>query len=314
MRWVELLFWRFGPLVLFLAVGESSWGGAFSHDARGTSAAQFLKLPVSARSAGLGDAVTGLDGDAASLSWNPAGLSTMEGPKALLTHTPYLDQSAYSNGFYAQPLFHGGVAFGLTYFDAGSIDQTEGDAGASIGRFHPADWAASVGYGQQILGWAVGVAGKVVTTRVVNSDSTLAADVGVLSPGLWANRVRLGAAAKNLGGTLTLADMSRPLPVEYSLGAVVRPWPVWLVSGDLKFPRDDDPRVALGTEGFWFPKKDWKLGARAGWTGSVDSSLGGLAGITLGMGVSYEKLTADYAFSPINDLGNAHRVSIGFSF
>ncbi len=306
---------RLGVFLCVVVVGGGSvWGRSFSRDARGTSAAPFLKLPVSARSAGVGGAVTALDGDAASLAWNPAGLASIEGRKAMLTHTPYLDKTVYSNGIYAQPWLGGGVAVGFGYFDAGTIDETESEAGSSVGSFHPADGAASVGYGRRMGGWAFGVAGKYVTTRVIHSDSTLAMDVGLLSPRYWANRVQGGAAAKNLGGTLALAETSRSLPVEYSVGAVVRPWPVMLISGDLKFPRDDDPTVALGTEGFWIPKVGWTLVARTGWSGTTDSGLGGLAGITLGMGVSCNALTVDYAFSPVNDLGNAHRVSIGFSF
>jgi hypothetical protein len=309
------LFARVCAFSFFIvAAGGSLWGGSFSRDARGTSAASFLKLPVSARAAGLGGAVTALDGDAASLAWNPAGLASIEGHKAMLTHTPYLDQTAYSNGIYAQQGLGGGVAVGFSYFDAGSIDETESDAGATVGSFHPADGAASVGYGRQIRGWAMGLAGKFVTTRVVNSDSTFAVDVGLLAPGLWANRVHVGAAAKNLGGTLTLADTSRSLPQEFSLGAVIRPWPIWLISGDLKFPRDNDPTLALGTEGFWVPQEAWKFAARAGWSGTTDSGLGGLAGVTVGMGASYNALTVDYAYSPVNDLGDAHRVTLGFSF
>lgn len=315
MKPLLLMFTRASSFFLVIvAAGGFAWGGSFSRDARGTSAASFLKLPVSARSAGLGGAVTALEGDAASLAWNPAGLASLKGHQAMLSHSPYLDQTAYSNGIYAQQGLGGGMAVGLSYFDSGSIDETESDTGATVGSFHPADGAASVGYGRRIHGWAMGLAGKFVTTRVVNSDSTFAADVGLLAPGFWANRVLVGAAAKNLGGTLTLADTSHPLPLEFSLGAVVRPWPVWLISGDLKFPRDNDPTLALGTEGFWVPQEAWKLAARAGWSGTTESGLGGLAGVTVGMGASYNALTLDYAFSPVNDLGDAHRVTLGFSF
>ena len=305
---------RFLSLCAFLLLGGAVWGGSFSQSARGTSSATFLKPPVSARSSGLGDAVTALEGDAASLAWNPAGLAGVRGRLALLSRAPYLDGTTDTNGLYSQGLGGGGFGVGVNYFDAGAIDQTEGGSGATVGSFHPADAAVSAGYGRRVCGWAIGLAGKWVTSRVVQSDSTFAADAGVLSPGLWSDRIHLGAAAKNLFGSLQLSDTARPLPVEYSVGAAVRIMPHWMGTADLKFPRDNAPAAALGTEGDWSPQKEWTLFARAGWNGTTDGGLGGLAGSSVGVGIMYSKLTVDYAFSPAGDLGNAQNISLTFSF
>jgi hypothetical protein len=303
-----------GVLVGLCVMGATGWAGSFSQDARGTSAGVFLKLPVSARSSGLGGAVTALLGEAASLAWNPAGLSHVKGKKALLSYSPYLDETAYSNAIYAQDVESGGVAVGLTYFDAGSIDQTEETAGNVMGSYHPSSWAGTVGYGHRWGGWSLGGGAKYVTTRVVESDGTMALDLGALSPQFWSERVRFGAVAKNVGGRLTLGEMSRPLPLEYRLGVAARPFPLWLVTGDLSFPRDDDPSAAIGTEGQWAPLAEWTFAARAGWSGAVDSSLGGWAGTTIGLGATYTNMTVDYSFSPVDDLGNSHQLSLGLAF
>lgn len=295
--------------------GAVVWGSSFSRAARGTSAAPFLKLSVSARAAGLGGAVTALEGEAACLDWNPAGLSSLAGRQATLSHSPYLDETAFSNGIYTQPFLGGGFAAGLRYWDGGTITQTDGFDGTPIGSFHPVDWAASLGYGTRFRGWSFGGAGKIVTTRVIQADTTVALDLGVLSPGYGADRFHWGVAAHNLGGTLKLADESHPLPVEWTGGVAVRPFRPWLVTCDLKFPRDNAPTLALGTEGKWVPPMSgWTLTGRTGWSGTTSQDLGMLAGTTLGLGAQYSHLTVDYAFSPVGDLGNAHQVSLGYSF
>jgi hypothetical protein len=304
-----------GVFLLGLSVlGGNGWAGSFSQEARGTSAGTFLKIPVSAREAGLGGAVTALSGEAGSLAWNPAGLSFVEGKKALLSYSPYLDETSYSNAFYAQRVKTGGVALGLTYFDVGTINQTEESEGNVVGTYHPSSWAGSVGYGHRLGGWSLGVGVKYVATRVVESDGTMALDLGALSPSLWSDRLQFGAVAKNLGGRLALGETSHPLPLEYRLGLAARLLSTWRVNGDLLFPRDDDPAVSFGTEGDWSPLQDWIFAARAGWSGAVDSSLGSWAGTTVGFGATYSDLTLDYSFSPLDDLGDAHRISLGFSF
>jgi hypothetical protein len=123
-----------------------------------------------------------------------------------------------------------------------------------------------------------------------------------------------GPSLKTWEGELKLADTSRPLPLEYSLGFAARPFTPWLLTGDLKFPRDNDPTVALGTEGTWSPQEGWLLSARAGWSGEADRGLGDFSGTTVGFGVGFKSILVDYAFSPVNDLGDAHRISLAYSF
>ncbi len=153
-----------------------------------------------------------------------------------------------------------------------------------------------------------------MVTKVVESDGTMALDLGALSPGLMSDRLQFGAVAKNVGGELSVGETSRPLPLEYRLGLLARPLPAWMVTGDVLFPRDDDPAAALGTEGRWSPLTGWTFAARGGWSGSMDSSLGEWAGATVGLGVTYSNLTVDYAFSPLSDLGDAHRISLELGF
>ncbi|MCK4237159.1 MAG: PorV/PorQ family protein, partial [Candidatus Krumholzibacteria bacterium] len=60
--------------VLLVLVPSLIFGGTRPFEKVGTFAAQFLKIGVSARAAGMGNAFTASANDASSIYWNPAGM------------------------------------------------------------------------------------------------------------------------------------------------------------------------------------------------------------------------------------------------
>lgn len=73
-------------------------------------------------------------------------------------------------------------------------------------------------------------------------------------------------------------------------------------------PRSARPFLYVGTE---FRLVEW-LCIRAGVNTRASKKLGGLAGLTGGLGFNLGRLSLDYAFSPFGILGNINRVSIGY--
>ena len=54
---------------------------------------------------------------------------------------------------------------------------------------------------------------------------------------------------------------------------------------------------------------------RAGYQlGHGQDQLGSLVGFAAGFGVKISRLTLDYAFVPFGDLGDTHRMTLGWSF
>jgi hypothetical protein len=296
------------------ALAATARAGSYSSSARGTSAAAFLKIPVGARAAGMGGAVTAVTGDPAVLAGNPAGMASSEKRQVLLAHSPSPEGTASSNAYFVHPFTQGAVGVGLTYFSAGSIDETEPTAGATVGTFHPSDWAATVGLARNFRGWDLGLAVKAVQTKIIESDSTLAFDGGILTPKLWGERWRFGASLLNSGGSLSLGETARPLPVQMAVGVAYSPNDRWTLAGDVKFPRDNDPFLCVGGEGIYPVGAEWRLAGRAGWEGSMDTELGDGSGLNAGLGIAKGAMGVDYAFSPMGDLGEAHRISVTFSF
>jgi hypothetical protein len=56
----------------------------------GTTAGQFLKIGVGARALAMGSAFSSVSGDAASLYWNPAGLSRLKKNEIILDHQDWV--------------------------------------------------------------------------------------------------------------------------------------------------------------------------------------------------------------------------------
>ena len=299
---------------LLLGLGGSAWAGSYSSEAKGTSAAAFLKLPASARAVALGDATIDVSADAAALDWNPAGLAVLESRHAVLGHTALVEGMSHSQGYFAQSTKAGAWGAGLSYYSAGQIDETESSVGDVVGSFHPNDWAGSLGYARRWGGWSLGAAAKYVRTTVIETDETLAVTAGLLSPALWGDRVRLGAALRNAGGTLRLGTTDRSLPTEIGIGGSLTALKGLTLTADLKAPRDNDPYAGGGLEAGLTPIPDWEMAARAGWNGAVESSLGGGAGLAAGFGAAYRGIGIDYAFTPMGDLGNQHRFSLSMAF
>lgn len=301
----------FGGAALLLA-GGIGWAGSTSD--QGTSSGIFLKIPVSARSSSLGGAVTAVTDEAGVLAWNPAGMVELDKRQVLLSHAPSPEGTATSNAYFVHPAGAGAWGVGVTYFSAGAIDETEPTVGATVGTFRPSDAAATVGYARKVARWDLGLALKGVQSKIIESDSTLAFDGGILSPKFWQDRLRLGVSALNTGGSLQLGNTARPLPFQIAVGVGLTPNEKWTLSSDLKFPRDNDPFFCIGGEGVFPVGPDWRFAGRAGWEGSMDTGLGDFAGFNMGFGVSKGALGLDYAVSPMGDLGQAHRVSLAYSF
>lgn len=308
-RWVARFLFGGASLLLSAGIG---WAGSTSD--RGTSSGEFLKIPVSARSSALGGAVTAVTGEAGVLAWNPAGMAESDKRQVLLSHAPSPEGTATSNVYFVHPVGAGAWGVGVAYFSAGAIDETEPTAGATVGTFHPSDAAATVGYARNVAGWDLGLAVKGVQSKIVESDSTLTVDGGILSPKFWQERLRLGVSALNTGGSLQLGNTARPLPLQIAVGVGLTPNEKWTLSSDVKFPRDNDPFYCVGAEGVYPLGAEWRFAGRAGWEGAMDTGLGDFAGFNIGFGVSKGALGLDYAISPMGDLGQAHRISLTSSF
>lgn len=301
-------------LIVFIFFIHSIARADFNSGSRGTTTANFLKLGVGARAVAMGEAYSAVADDVTSLYWNPAGLSNIDGQAASFMHAPYLASSYYDYGAYAHQFGAHTLAGGVQYFSAGSLAQTD-ENNTPLGSFTPYDLAMSLGYAYRMSdeGWALGVAGKFIRSKIIDTASAFAVDAGAQSR-WYAGRIRFAFALSNLGSSMKFDQESERLPLAFRYGGAFRITPRWLASLDIVSPRDNGTYTAWGTEYKWHTLRQLQLASRLGYNTRTVGDISGVSGLSLGFGLSWQALAFDYAFLPYGGLGITHRISISLKW
>lgn len=278
-------------------------------NAEGTAAASFLKLPVDARSAGLGEAVAGDAHGAMALFQNPAGLAANKTAAFGYGHAALLEEISYDVLGAAVPAGRAGVVgAGAQYLKYGSFASLD-NTGAAAGSLSPRDSAVALGYGLDLAdGFLAGVTVKSLNSKISGSASTSVLDLGLL---LNDDVVSMGFTAQNMGKGLKFNKEASPLPVNLKFGVSVRYLEDWQWVADFNFPKDGPAWVAAGAEYAFKFNEAWALLGRAGYnTAAADTK--GLNGLALGFGLARENLSFDYAFRTLGLLGGTHHLGLTY--
>lgn len=277
----------------------------------GESAGVFLTLPAGARSVSLGEGGLAMTQDASALHINPAAMAGLERASVLGTHGAYLDSSSNDQISFVSPKTKlGALGVGIQYFSAGTIDGTDnlGNPGTT---YSPKDMALTGGYAHALGPVYAGVGVKYISSKLVDSASTVSVDLGVQSKPLFNNRMTLGLVGQNLMGSLKYDQEENDLPRMLKAGAGYAIKAAWDVGVDAVFPKAGDSYVSLGTEYRLKIKEPWGVALRGGYN-TRTSDADGFTGFSLGMGISHKALIVDYAFLPFGDVGSTHWITLGW--
>lgn len=290
---------------------------------KGTSGAQFLRIGASARASGMGGAFGALADDASAIYYNPAGLSTLQKKEVSLSYNVYFEDTASQFLGYAHPTERMGT-FGVSA-DMFTVDKIEkrsatgGDADtADLGTFKTRDMALALGWGNKLsLGSSnlnFGLALKYISSDLnTKSAKTGAVDLGLLYKFHDEEGLSLGLSVLNLGGQLKFQDSGDPLPLTVKPSVAYRQLTQKL--GKFNFALDGDMMVHDGN-GTVQPGLEWwpvsAFAVRTGYQFGRDKNAG--SGFSAGVGFRLASLALDYAFVPYGDLGDTHRMSLGFKF
>ncbi|MDO8803878.1 MAG: PorV/PorQ family protein [Elusimicrobiota bacterium] len=274
----------------------------------GTGTAAFLKLPVDARSAGMGEAVAAGARGPMALFQNPAGLA--DGSAALsFSHALLVEDISYDVLGAAVPLGEAGViGAGAQYLKYGSFDSLYNN-GDSAGSLSPKDTAYSLGWGMALNDDIMaGAAVKYIDSRISGSAATTAMDLGLLING---EELSVGFTAQNMGKGLKFNKESSPLPVNIKLGVNIPFREKWQWAADFNFPKDGPVWLAAGAEYAFIQKDSWTLFGRAGYNTAANDTEG-INGVSAGFGLSGKKLSFDYAFRTMGMLGSTHHLGLTY--
>jgi hypothetical protein len=288
--------------------------------------AQIAEIMPDARATAMGETFCAIADDVHSLYYNPAGLGLIGWTEIPVAGNELFGGVDYQHFGLAYSLRDvraanlddlGTIAAGYTEMTSGDIDRRDA-AGLRHGTFMTKDQMLVFGYGRtlydseetgRILG---GATLKTISEEIAgHTFKNNAFDAGAL----WqfpSSGMSLGLAVQNLGGDLSYRDEAFKQPTNIKAGAAYRDDDV-LVGLDINSPAHADPYYCLGGE-YRFLRA---LALRAGYNTRSDQG-----GFSVGFGVNLRQLDVlfmyardieiDYAFVPMGDLGDTHRIAMIF--
>ena len=295
-------------LQITLFMGASGFAGG-----PGTTGATFLKLGVGSRPVAMGEAYVAVSDDVNSLYWNPAGLATVTGRQMSFVHTEWFQSIRYEYLGYCQPMLGGVLGASGTFLWVDGIEQRgyTDPTGETIERYIPSrDLAVTVSYGKTLSKKLnLGATLKIIYQQLDDKTATgVALDLGMLY-NLGKEKWTLGASLQNLGYESAFISEASSLPMNLKIGISNKYLEDKLtIAADINYGIMDSVWSIAGGIDWWVHPM---FAIRGGYKyNSAISSLGPLAGLTIGGGFKYNIFNIDYAFVPYGDLGYTHRISL----
>ncbi len=288
--------------------------GAFAGSAGG--AAAYLKMGVSARALGMGEAFSAVADDASAAYYNPAGIGTLEKREIHTMHAMLsLDRKFdFANYVLPDPARKGVWAFSWTRFGVDEIPETRVDGAGNplldangnvriFSYFSDVENSYSLTFGRKINDKrSYGGSLKMLRHSLFDSSANgFGLDLG----GRYKtnDRTHVGLVFKNLGASMKWSGGSNvkdTIPVTAVAGVSYQWKPKVLTALDLEKTGSEDFKVKFGVEG----KVSENIALRAG----VNNKK-----LSIGAGFNSNEWRFDYAFYD-EELGANQRISAGRKF
>jgi hypothetical protein len=304
----------------------------------GTAGAQFLKIGVSARAVGMGDAFIGVANDASALYYNPAGIAALENREVIATHIQYPADIQYEfvGITWPTPQWYGAVGLAAYWLHTGDMLKTTQENPRGTGEtFTAADMALGLSYGASLTDHlSIGLTFKYLN-QLLETERAMgwAADAGIFYQTGFRD-FKLCMMLANFGPDMKFIQETYPLPIDFRFGSSIN-----IIQNEshkltlalqASRPNDNLERFNGGLE-YWINnmfalRLGKKFNCDFGNNGFITAdgfgdrkSLNGLTtGITFGGGVmlpvSSYTMQIDYAYQDMGFLENVHRFTFNLKF
>ncbi len=311
----------------------------------GTTAAEFLTIPVGAKAVAMGGAFVAVADDITAAFWNPAGLSLLSNNEFNVNYSDWLLDLKHSwVGVGVKISDNDYVAVSVINMNYGAEPITTVDYPEGTGEtWDAADLAIYLSYSHNLTDrFSVGGSVKYIHQRIWNeSASTFAFDVGLLFK-TQMKGFNIGMSISNFGKEMQLDgnDLLRPIDIDQSYNynnsvitstlstdkweiplvfSVGGAWELglienlgFLVAFDAKVPNNQNTYLNLGGELQWNDLFFIRGGRSCLFKERAQE------GLTFGAGIKYLisglKLSVEYAFLDFGEWNNLNRFSISIGF
>ncbi|MDD5208809.1 MAG: PorV/PorQ family protein [Elusimicrobiales bacterium] len=279
----------------------------------GTTGAAFLKVGVGARELALGSAASVLTEGANAANWNPGKLAEVKGKNLSASYNMLFIDESQGALAYATPLSGGSavVGAGINYLTVSNIEKRASDTNTPDSKFSNNNMAFTLSYARPEVkpGLALGANLKYISQKLDTADDkAIALDLG--STYKVNDTWTAAFVMQNLGSSIG----PDKLPLTFKGGAARSFLDGKLAAGaDLDWLAQDE-RFYLSLGGEYLLNKNFAFRAGYQFGHSADKLGSGLVGLGAGIGLKFDRFALDYAYVPFGDLGDTHRMTLGFNF
>ena len=311
----------------------------------GTTAANFLVIPVGPRATGMGGAFVAVANDVTTAYWNAGGLSRLAANEFSVSHTGWLVGTSVNwLGLAVKLDDDNALAFTVHQLDYGKEEITTTAQPNGTGQQWDAqDIAFGISYARTLSDrFSIGGTAKYVSQRIWNENaSAFALDVGLLFRTQY-NDLKIGMNIANFGTDMKLdgKDLLQPVDIDPAhagnndnIVATIntKPWTlpllftvgvgmdalhtetfVWTVAGDAVYPNNQTAYVNVGTELVW----NGMIALRTGYNSLFKETP--QEGLSAGIGLRYSlgtvAATIDYSYMDYGIFNAISRYSFTVGF
>lgn len=317
----------------------------------GTTAAQFLKIPVGSRSAALGGAVGASVNDPSAMVWNPSAIANIENNTLMVEYADWFLDLKHNYLGFVMPMGNRsslGVNITALTMDDMTVTTFEDPEGALGLKFRAYSYAVGVTYARYLIDkFALGANVKYVNETIWNSSaSAVAFDIGTTYETPF-DGIILGVSITNFGQKMQIngKDLTTTVDIdpsnngnngqintrletdEFDLPLMLRVGLAWqpikseqvnaTIMLDGTSPNDNYQSVSLGTEVTFLGDRFAIRGGLPYVTGRTEDER--TLKFTAGAGVKHNLNNGlgfdfGYALNSYTNLGLVNRVSVSISF